>query len=162
MKYKPHKNEFWNEKQTKELFQIHPFYNVLIEKRKIKHLSNIELLHELPLYDELSVVKISKIFRGYERSYKVEITEPKDPLVQLESSKSSVKDLFKDLLNEMKGFKYRITITVLLFKHKTNGDIEYSLFRVFPVFSVFPFYFNAATKTVINYDKNLFKRFYIE
>ena len=58
MKYKPYKNEFWNEKETKELFQILPFYNVLIVKPKIKHLSNIELLHELLLYDELSIVKI--------------------------------------------------------------------------------------------------------
>ena len=60
MKYNPSKNEFWNEKQAKELFQILPFYNVLIEKPKIKHLSNIELLHELPFYDELSVIEISK------------------------------------------------------------------------------------------------------
>ena len=44
---------FWD---TKELFQILPFYNVLIEKPKIKHLSTIKLLHELPFYDELSVV----------------------------------------------------------------------------------------------------------
>ena len=34
-----------------------PFYNVSIEKPKIKHLSNTELLHELPFYDELSVLK---------------------------------------------------------------------------------------------------------
>ena len=31
MKYRANKNEFWNEKETKELF---PFYNVLIEKPK--------------------------------------------------------------------------------------------------------------------------------
>ena len=31
-------------KKAKELFQILPFYNVLIEKPKIKHLSNIEFL----------------------------------------------------------------------------------------------------------------------
>ena len=36
-------------------------YNVLIENPKIKHLSNIELLHELPFYDELSVKKIKCI-----------------------------------------------------------------------------------------------------
>ena len=59
MKYKPYKNEFWNKKEAKELFQIPPFYNVLTEKPKIKHLSNIELLHELPFYDELNVVEIS-------------------------------------------------------------------------------------------------------
>ena len=41
MKYKPYKNEFWNEKVSKELFQIFPFYNVLIEKQKIKRLSSI-------------------------------------------------------------------------------------------------------------------------
>ena len=51
MKYKPYKNEFWNDKEAKELSQILPFYNVSIEKPKTKHLSNIELLHELPFYD---------------------------------------------------------------------------------------------------------------
>ena len=114
MKYKAYKNEFWIEKEVKELFQILPFYNVLIKNPKIKHLSNIELLHELPFYDELSVVEISKAFKGYVRSYKVEIIEPKDRLAQLEATKSSIEDLFKNLLNKMKGFKYQMTVTVLL------------------------------------------------
>ena len=100
---------FWDVKKS---FQILPFYNVSIEKPKIKHLSNIKLLHELPFYDELSVVKKSNAFKGCARSYKVEIIDPKDPLIQLEASKSSIKDLFKDLLNEMKGFKYQITVIV--------------------------------------------------
>ena len=69
----------WSEKEAKELFQILSFYNVLIEKPKIKHLSNIELLHELPSYDELSVVEISKAFKKYARSYKIEIIDSKDP-----------------------------------------------------------------------------------
>ena len=56
---------FWD---TKEIFQILLFYNVLIKKPKIKHLSNIELLHELPFYNELSVVEISKAFKRYARS----------------------------------------------------------------------------------------------
>ena len=142
MKYRPYKNEFWNEKEAKELFQILHFNNVLTENSKMKHLSNIELLHELPFYDELSVVEISKAFRRYARSYKVEIINLKDPLAQLEASKSSIEDLFKDLLNEMKGFKYQITVTVLLCKHKQNGDIEYP-----------PVYFNSEAKTVINSDK---------
>ena len=45
MKYRPYKNVFWNEKEAKQLFQILPFYNVLTEKPKIKHFSNIELLY---------------------------------------------------------------------------------------------------------------------
>ena len=47
-------------------------------------------------------------------SYKVEIIEKKDPIVQLEASKLSIKNLFNDLLNELKGFKYQITVEVLL------------------------------------------------
>ena len=49
---------FWDEKKAKRLFQKPPFYNVLIEKPKIKHLSNKDLLHELPFYHELSVLEI--------------------------------------------------------------------------------------------------------
>ena len=51
---------FWNEKETKRLFQEFPFYNVLIEKPRIKHLKNIDLLHELPFYNELSINKYQK------------------------------------------------------------------------------------------------------
>ena len=130
---------FGMKKKQKILFQTLPFYNVLIEKPEIKKLSNIELLHELPFYDKLNIIEVSEAFKRCARSYKVEIIDHKDPLIQLEASKSSIKDLFKDLLNEMKGFKYQITVAVLLSKEKGNGEIEYS--------SV---YFNSMTKTVIN------------
>ena len=49
-------------------------------------------------------------------SYKVEIVDQKDLIVQLEASKSSIKDLFNDLLNGTKGFKYQITVKALLKK----------------------------------------------
>ena len=91
---------------------------------------------------------MSKTFTKYARSYKVEIVDHKDPLVQLEASKSSIKDLFKNLLNEVKGFKYQITVAILLSKEKGNGDIEYS--------SV---YFNSMAKTVINSEFSLDKSF---
>ena len=104
----------------------------MFEKPKIKHLSNIESLHELPHYDKLSALKKSNAFKGHARNYKVEIIDSKDPLLQLEASKSSIKDLFKDLLNEMKGFKYQITVTVLLLKHNINGNrIPPCLFQFF-------------------------------
>ena len=80
---------FWDEKEAKGLFQELSFYNVLIEKPKVKRLKNIDLLQELTFYDNLSTVQISKAFQGYARSYKIEI---KDPLAQLEASKSSIKD----------------------------------------------------------------------
>ena len=130
----------------KKLFQILPFYNTFIEKPEIKKLSNITLLEELPFYDELNVVKSSNAFSGYARSYKVEIVDHKDPLVQLQAGKSNIEDLFKDLLDE--GFKYQITVAVFLSKAKINGSIEYS-----------PVYFNSTTKTVINSEFNLDKSF---
>ena len=71
-------------------------------------------------------------------SYKVEIIEKKDPIAQLEASKSSIKNLFSVLLNERKDFKYQITVKVLLKKYKLNGEIEFV-----------PVYFNSVTKTVI-------------
>ena len=92
MRYKPYKNEFWNENEAKNLFQTLPFYNVLIEKSEIKKLSNVELLHELTFCDKLSIAEVSNAFKRYARSYKVEIIHFKDPLIQLESSKSSIKD----------------------------------------------------------------------
>ena len=70
---------FWD---AKKIFQILPFYNTFIEKPQIKKLSNIKLLQELPFYDELNVTKSSNAFSGYARSYKVEIVDHKDPLVQ--------------------------------------------------------------------------------
>ena len=52
--------------------------------------------------------------------YKVEIIDKKDPIVQLEVSKSIVKDLFSDLLNETKSFKYHNTVKVLLNSDKSQ------------------------------------------
>ena len=135
-----------------KLFQVLPFYNTFIEKPKIKKLSNVQLLKELRFYNELSVVKNNIAFSGYTRNYKIEIVDQKDPLIQLEISKQSVLDFFKNLLNEIKGLKYPIALAVLLSKIKTDGNIEYS-----------PIYFNSTTKTVIHSKYGLanhFKKYY--
>ena len=111
--YRAIKMNFWDEKEAKRLFRKLSFYNVPTEKPSIKHLKNIYLLNELSFYDEFSAVKISKTFKRYARRYKIEIINSKDPLFQLEASKSSVTYSFKDLLDEIKGFKYQITVKVL-------------------------------------------------
>ena len=46
--------------------------------------------------------------------------------------------MFNDLLNKTKGFKYQITVKVLLKKYKPNEEIEFTV------------YFNSSTKTIIN------------
>ena len=73
-------------------------------------------------------------------TFKVKMIEKKDPIVQLEASKLSINDFFSDLLNKTKGFKYQITVNVLLKKYEFNRQIEFR-----------PAYFNLLTKRVINH-----------
>ena len=109
-----------------------------------KRLKNIDLLSELPFYEQLKAIKTNHVFRGYKMSYEVEIIERKDPINQLEERESSIKDFFSDLFNETKGFKYQIMLKVVLKKYKPNGEIEFT-----------PVYFNSTTKTVINHKFSL-------
>ena len=104
----------WNIKPYSDAvhyFKEFLFYNKPIEKPELKRLKNIDAL---PFYEQLSVIKTDQVFRVFKMWYKVEIINRKDPVVQLEAIKSSVKDLFNDLLNETKGFKYQSTVNVLL------------------------------------------------
>ena len=76
----------------------------------------------------------------------------KDPIEQLDASKSSIKDLFSDPLDETKSFKYKITLKVMLKKHNPNEEIEFR-----------PVYFNLTTKAVINHKfslKNAFEEIF--
>ena len=47
-------------------------------------------------------------------SYKVKLVDEKDSIEQLEGIKSSIKELLNDLLSKTKGFKYQITLKVML------------------------------------------------
>ena len=105
---------FGDEKEAKIFFKELRFYNALTKKPYIKRLNNVAILRELPFYDELNIVEISKIFKGYVRIYSIEIIDSKDPSVQLRTSKPIIEVLFKDLLAEIKGFKCQITLKVFL------------------------------------------------
>ena len=96
------------------------------------------MLRELRIYNESNIAKTSKAFKRYVRSNNIAIIDSKDQSVQLTISKQSIKDLFEDLLNKIKGFKYQITLKVLLSKYKENTDRELA-----------PIYFNSTTNTVI-------------
>ena len=115
------KEKIKSNRSVVDYFQELPFYNKHIKKPRGKHLKYTDLFSELPFYEELNVIKTNHAFRGYAMSYKVEIIEKKDPIKQLEASKSSIKDLFSDLLNETKGFKYQITLKVML---KNTSQME--------------------------------------
>ena len=69
-------------------------------------------------------------------------------ILQIEASKLSIKDLFNDLLNETKGFKYQVIVKVLLKKYRSNSEIEFT-----------PVYFNSSAKTIINHRYKLDQSF---
>ena len=71
---------------VKDYLKEFPFYNRPIEKTEIKRLKNIDQLAELPFYEQLSMIKTSQAFSGYAMTYKVEIVQRKDPIVQLEAN----------------------------------------------------------------------------
>ena len=117
-----------------DYFKELAFYNKPTEK-PVKRLKNIDQLVKQP-----SVIKTDQAFKGYVMSYKVGMVEKKDTIVQLEASKLSIKNLFSDVLNETKGFKYQLTVEVLLKKYKHNRATEFR-----------PVYFNSVTKIVTNH-----------
>ena len=88
-----------------KIFKILPFYDSYTEKPKVKKLNNVQLLKELPFYDELSIVTNKTAFSGYAQSYEIEIVDKRDVAVQLKASEIVIKELFKDLLIELKRFK---------------------------------------------------------
>ena len=89
----------------------------------------------------MSVEEISEAFKRYAKSYRIEIVDKKDPMIQLYSSKRRITVLFGELLSEMKGFQYQITLFVTLKKDKLDGTVEYAAV-----------YLNSFVKTVTNYD----------
>ena len=111
-----------------DYFKEFSFHNKPIKKPKVKRLKNIDPLVELHFYEQLSVIKTTEAFNGYAMPYKVEIVDRKDPIVELEASKLSIRNLFKDILNKAKGFKYQITVKVLLKNYRLDGEIEFRQF----------------------------------
>ena len=53
------KRTFWDEKEAKRILKKLPFYNAFIGKPRINYLKIINLLHDFPFYNELSIKQIS-------------------------------------------------------------------------------------------------------
>ena len=132
-----------HEKEVKRSFKELPFYGPLIEKPytllgyldplaveqqwATKRLDDVDMLRELPFYDELNIVQTSKAFKGYARSYSFEVKDSKDQSVISRQS-----------------FKYQITLKVLLSKYKENAEREFA-----------PICFNSTTMAVITFEDSL-------
>ena len=84
-----------------------------------------------------NVIQTHHAFRGW-NELQSQISSEKRSDRTVRSKQISIKDLFNDLLNQTKGFKYQITLKVTLEKYKST-EIEFA-----------PVYFNSTTITVTN------------
>ena len=124
---------------TKKLLQEQPFYKQSIKKPRIKKLKNYELLLELPFYDDINISRKERALRGYAETYKVDIINNKNLSDSLPVSKNAITNLFDELLREKRGFKYIISVKIIL-KKQINGN----------EFDPKTLHFNSLVKTVIN------------
>ena len=79
-----------------------------------------------------------KALRGYTRSYEIGLTNRQDPLIQLQKTRSVIKNNLLKILNEMKGLKFNETLKIKFEKQNGNELIEENA------------YLNAEKQTVTN------------
>ena len=89
-----------------------PFYNALISRPKSNKLTNQELLQVLPFYDSVDITKKERAFRNYVSTCSAEIMDKESLMHTLDLSRTSINELFTDLLRERRGFKYFLTARV--------------------------------------------------
>ena len=79
-------------------------------------------------------VKIKKkrahAFKGYSSSYNVEVLIFFNPELQLEDTKSPIKNNLKKLFFELRGFNLVTTPALLLKKIESEGEAKYDTFHL--------------------------------
>ena len=85
---------------SKNLLYEQPFYKQPVKKPRIKKSSNQELLRELPFYDDFNISKNERTFRGYVKTYKVELINNRNLSDLLSVIENSIKNLFDEFLRK--------------------------------------------------------------
>ena len=98
------------------------------------------------------MTKQSHAFKGYISSYNVKILNSSNPELQPKDTESEIQNKLTDLLSELKGFKFVITL-VLEFKKIQSDDKTLQG----------TFYSNSKAETIINLSDidGVFKSIYI-
>ena len=99
----------------------------------------------LPLYDSVGISRRERAFRGYIETYNVEVADRISLSDSLFLAKSSIVDLFKDLLKEKRSFKYVLSTTITL-KRWNNAINRYDIETIYII---------SEAITVINQRFNL-------
>ena len=92
---------------------------------KYQILSNI-----LPFFDDVRILRIEHAHSGYTETYNVEVMHNRSLNDSLFLAKRSIKDFFKDLLREKRGFKYNLVVEITL-KRWNNAINRYDIETIF-------------------------------
>ena len=79
----------------------------------------------LPFYD-VRILRKKRAFKNYAETYEVETIDNKSLSGLLFLSKSSIKNIFNDLLREKRGFKYILGTKIILKKRIRDNETRYS------------------------------------
>ena len=80
----------------------------------------------LPFYDDVRILRKRRAFKNYAETYEVETIDNKSLSGLLFLSKSSIKNIFNDLLREKRGFKYILGTKIILKKRVRDNETRYS------------------------------------
>ena len=92
----------------------------VIEEQNKKNIKWRKWLENIYKVVEPTFTQKEKALRGYTRSYEVGLTNRQDPLIQLQNTRSVIKNNLLKVLNEMKGLKFNETLKIKF--EKQNGD----------------------------------------
>ena len=120
-------------------------YYYFLQKKPKKLTKHQILKNTLPFYDAVGISRREKAYKRYIETYNVEAVDRISLSDSLFLAKSSTVDLFKDLLQEKRGFKYNLMTTITL-KLQNTYDIK-------------TVYFDSGPITVINQRFNLNKAY---
>ena len=83
--------------------------------KRPKRLTKHQILRNvLPFYDSAGISRKQHALRGYAETYEVEVVDKISLADSLFLAKSSIIDLFSDLLQEERGFKYVLLAVITL------------------------------------------------
>ena len=111
VQFRSTKNRKLKSGRTAKMQAIFQFYDDLSH---IKRITNKNLFSELPFQKrfvkEQIITKYLSAFKNNASSYTIKVLNYRDPAIQLNITNPHVKNKRKDLLAEMKGFKFQINL----------------------------------------------------
>ena len=110
----------------------------VIEEQNEKIIKWRKWLENINKVAEPTFTQKERAMRGFTRSYEIGLTNRQDPLIQLQNTRSVIKNNLLKVLKEMKGFKFNEILKITFEKQKGDELIEEEA------------YFNAKTQTVTN------------